>query len=62
MIRNHQGYLMKGLLKAEKKDFNTDQDYYSFIWAKKYRIGFNKLNSENIKVQLKTLIKKFDKK
>jgi len=53
---------MKGLLKAEKKDFNTDQDYYSFIWAKKYRIGFNKLNSENIKVQLKTLIKKFDKK
>ncbi len=53
---------MKGLLKAEKKDFNTDQEYYSFIWKKKYNIEFDKLNSENIKVQLKTLIKKFDKK
>tara|TARA_B100001175_G_C19299552_1_gene537522 strand:- start:577 stop:738 length:162 start_codon:yes stop_codon:yes gene_type:complete len=53
---------MKGLLKVEKKDFTTDQDYYSFIWKKKYKIEFNKFNSDNIKLQLKTLIKKFDKK
>ncbi len=62
MIRNHHGHLMKGLLKVEKKDFTTDQDYYSFIWKKKYKIEFNKFNSDNIKLQLKTLIKKFDKK
>ena len=62
MIRNHQEHLMKELLKVEKKDFTTDQEYYSFIWKKKYRIGFNKFNSNDIKLQLKTLIKKFEKK
>lgn len=62
MIRNHHGHLLKELLKIEKKDFKSDQEYYSFLWKKKYNIVFDKVRSENIKSKLQDLIKKFDKK
>lgn len=62
MIRNHQGKIMKELLKIDKNDFKTDQDFYSFIWKKKYNVEFEKTDSFSIKSQIKSLIKKFDKK
>ena len=62
MIRNHQGKKMKELLKIDKNDFKTDQDFYSFIWKKKYNVEFEKTDSFSIKSQIKSLIKKFDKK
>ena len=62
MIRTHQGKIMKNLLKIDKNDFKTDQDFYSFLWKKKYNVEFNKTDSLSLKSQLKTLIKKFDKK
>ena len=62
MIRNHQGKIMKELLKIDKNDFKTDQDFYSFIWKKKYNVEFEKTDSFSIKSQIKSIIKKFDKK
>ena len=62
MIRTHQGKIMKKLLKIDKNEFKSDQEFYSFLWKKKYNVEFNKTDSFSIKSQLKTLIKKFDKK
>tara|TARA_B100001059_G_scaffold230856_1_gene265714 strand:+ start:2498 stop:2686 length:189 start_codon:yes stop_codon:yes gene_type:complete len=62
MIRRHQGKIMKNLLKIDKSDFKSDEEFYTFLWKKKYNVEFNKTDSLSIKSQLKTMIKKFDKK